>query len=729
MPNRQTASRGKIGGVFAGLAVIAAGLVFGWLWALRIEQAFFGEKNNPVGNFSPVPTGRTFLQNEAWLPEGTKGMRLRLFSLRELLITGDNDEPLLEITYKQDGERGWLTFAGDPPVRKPGGVIPPLPEALPADQPVLDFTWTFQPAGTGLTKLTIKEKQAVRPVQLTVPALSVLHFHWPVQKMNDGGVDYGPPIGEVEIVGRNGTPGAETKLRVFRWAAALLVGLGALVGGRRRRHISAKTGAVARSESSRRATPDVWPLIFGTLPLLCAEGLPAILLGVFAGLYAAFWIWFARREKPRNLLSDRLFSVVSWLSMLFYLAVFSLVLGMRHPSYLAWFTVAASALGVLIWPPLWINRRRLAGAPILLGAGLVFTGWLICETVAAERNLYLENRDPAPDLDTWNLTADTDLGTYPPSKRRVNSGGRAVIGWLGSSSTFGSGLATRLDSFPVATAGRFGGAPDFHEQLQRLKSGRSPDLETGDNRILARPGYGALQLFLAQTAPRHRRPLGALVFYFGGNAGLGTGAADYYLAQRRRVEGLPWDDRRRNAALRSTFAHPWQWTVYDALYSDSHILQWLVHRKYLHERSAAARVRPEDLRPETQREMRPSHEAVLWGLAEYCRRNGIRLVLVPELNNRGEWINPWYAELMKRTAERYDHVDFIDLAAKLENRAEVQNWFVDDVHPNELGHQKIADLLWEELQPIIAQVEPYTGPTAVEMADGPTIDELLAYTP
>jgi hypothetical protein len=87
-------------------------------------------------------------------------------------------------------------------------------------------------------------------------------------------------------------------------------------------------------------------------------------------------------------------------------------------------------------------------------------------------------------------------------------------------------------------------------------------------------------------------------------------------------------------------------------------------------------------------------------LADYCRSNGIRLVIVslPELHDVQNYRFQEITDLVHRAAD-LNGAEFADMLPYLKDRASPDLWVTPpDPHPNALAHQLIAAGLFETLR-------------------------------
>ncbi|MDP8225739.1 MAG: hypothetical protein P9L99_20430 [Candidatus Lernaella stagnicola] len=685
--------------LFAMTLLAAAGC--GWLLAAEVHVSF----QRVIQQIQVAGPSRPWRPDYLWAtPERPLFIPLKNAQRVRIPLQGFGDArifyepgsvPILTLRTKRDGERSWYPHLADSQKRA-GRVVPPEPTARPLDEPLFVFTLEFQVDDEGRSVVALTE--ANEPGSMTIPlrprpdtAAGVLR----VEVLDDlAGVD---PAG-------TGT--------------ASFVALGAVqletVGGVR-----------------HWPPPTPW-----WVKLLGA----ALLAGV------AVWLW---RVEPRWGIGATAAALVvvapggvPWPIVLFFGGVGGYLLARRtHPDaaadkggtawrHLAWLVVL---WGLLLWIPAWPQIVRLGLMMVLPALYLMrhlprrsAAGWFAVpawlavvlivlpamEFEARDVRPLREARDPSPILDTWDLVHDTDLAA--DRNLTVRDTPWSHVGWLGSSSLYGSGLVDRRKSFPFL----------FFERQGVRQSDRNSNVPEPLPQVWARPGYGDLQLYLFLTARDLNPPLDVLFFYFGGNAGLGAGAADYYLQQRERLRRLSLSpgDPLRESALVTQFASVWPIRAYRFLQSHSDVFQLAVHWRFLTARQHAFRVAAGDERLGRQR-VKPSHESVLWGLSEFCRRNGTTLILMPEISSDWKPIHPDYAAKMRRVAAENDHVQYFDLSEMPLKGEPRRDWFLDDVHPSVRGHEMIAALLRAQFAlPSQSHRREDRSPAKA----GPTLDELLA---
>jgi hypothetical protein len=603
--------------------------------------------------------------------------------------TSEESGPIVEFSRKRDGEHGW--WIGGSAVRDlVGGMRPPDAQTPPADEPLFRFRWRLD-----TPTITV---QVLDPP--TTPAPSQVAISPGYSRLNFGTDDLG------EFFDPAPRPGvsflALSQLR-FATPAGDVLWPGDTPPWWT--FVALAFAALAALATFRWGTAPIGAALFGFAAAHVALGWLAAV--VFVPAYALGWRVFG--AAPARQL-NRLGKGAALGSAVALLAV--VLLAVQYAAeFKGWATPVLFGLP-LLWPAIWWARRRAIPAFPVLTWVFVFVAVLaLVEQRADFSRLYAEGRGPSPLLDTWDLAGDTDLGanslpTLTPLARHA-----LAIGWLGSSSTYGSGLATRAASFPqrLFTAPRPAEGPWWPDHVN-------------DSQVWARPGYSDLQLYLLLTAPHARRPVDALVFYFGGNAGLAAGAGEYYLAQQGRLREFPRGDALRNVALATDWETSFLLRPYGWLSRHSDSFGLLVHRRFERAHAAAFRVAAGDPALGAAHPS-PSRQAVLWGLAEYTRRNDIALALVPELRRDGFFINNDYADQMRGVAAAFEHVHFVDVRPSLPCDADLNDWFLDDVHFSAPGHAAMVGVFFRALEPLLATLTPSAEFPA---EDGPTVSELIS---
>lgn len=638
--------------------------------------------------FAPVTPDRPLAID---LPRDAKAVRFRVLgtggggvNLAGAIASLPLEIPLLRFETKRDGERSWYA-ANDLSI---GAVLPPNPEPPARRWAPFEFELEFSPS-TAQRRLTGRELGSPGRLAITLPLSAAgerLMFRAEryLDEADPAGPSDNPPL-TLDRVFVETAGGVRVYPQPAPWWMPLLA-LAAGIGG----------WLLHRRYGGRVTLGAAAALFFGYLGLAGAA--------VTAAALAAVWGWRAASPLKEESATHGA-AWVAWVAAMLLLAAWWAVFSGPEIWDGARYRLLAG-IG-LLWPTVfWLRRRAIPafGAAVWLFALLaVFS---LVEQRAAQANALARGRNAGPNLDTWNLATDTDLGTRRAPTLAIGDG--PTVGWLGSSSTYGSGLVSRRLAFPEVFA-------DLWNEAALAE--RRPEPLAG-NIVWARPGYGLLQLYLYFTAPHAREPVDVLVVYFGGNAGIGVGAADFYQNARTRLLPLAADDSLRDAALATGWSNPLSLRTYELLRHHSEVFGALVHRRFLRERRHAFRAEAGDGLPMTT----PSHAAVLAGLAEYCAREGTRLALVAELNREGSNINPAFADLMREAAAEHEHVHFFDLGTPLGDGAAVGEWFVDFVHPNAKGHRIIAERLVAAITPLVAghETRRQTKPTAP-----PTLDELV----
>jgi lysophospholipase L1-like esterase len=87
-------------------------------------------------------------------------------------------------------------------------------------------------------------------------------------------------------------------------------------------------------------------------------------------------------------------------------------------------------------------------------------------------------------------------------------------------------------------------------------------------------------------------------------------------------------------------------------------------------------------------------------LAEYCRANGIRLLIaaLPELHDISQYRFQTITDLVHEAAERYG-AEFLDILPYVQDQRSSRLWVApSDPHPNAFAHSLIARGLFEALE-------------------------------
>jgi len=250
--------------------------------------------------------------------------------------------------------------------------------------------------------------------------------------------------------------------------------------------------------------------------------------------------------------------------------------------------------------------------------------------------------------------------TKPPGVRRVLC--------LGSSSTFGAGLADRNQAYPALLEKMLPAAEVYNAGFG---------------------GYNSYQLFILLSEVLVRARPDVVVFYYGGNEDYGESAKQFYPRAQRivaalRARGVDDPERLHQAVCHGT-ANRWALAAYGIL-DRSAAFRWL-RRRVLESRYAANLATPRD---RIQR-LEPTAEQILAQMAALAERENFRLLLVPEIGSRGGHSSEEYAVLMQGLCNTGRAVCFDPAALGAAGlQAEM---FLDFNHLNPAGHRRMAELL------------------------------------
>jgi len=278
----------------------------------------------------------------------------------------------------------------------------------------------------------------------------------------------------------------------------------------------------------------------------------------------------------------------------------------------------------------------------------------------------------------WDDTTaiDTESDLIPKAK----TPGRKRVLCLGSSSTYGAGLADRREAFPG--------------QLDRLL----PDVEVFNTSY---GGYNSYQLTIYLSEVLTMLNPDAVIFYYGGNEGYGESAKRFYprakeIVKQMRARGKT-DQHDLEHAVRCGTADPAALGLYRLL-SLSHTFLWwrdaTLHARYL---ADLARVAQSQVGPGMK--TLPSTSAQT--LDEMCRvaeANDFVLILVPEVCSASDYASKPYWHLMQEQCA-YPAAICAD-PLRILDAHDHQGLFIDSSHLTVTGHRRFAE--W--LAPIVRQV-------------------------
>lgn len=306
----------------------------------------------------------------------------------------------------------------------------------------------------------------------------------------------------------------------------------------------------------------------------------------------------------------------------------------------------------------------------LLGAGAV-------PVVSAERYWSIE-------LHT-NLYGQQDgrdevsiIGRLAP--REKPAGVRRVI-CLGSSSTYGAGLADRNQAYPAL--------------LEKMM----PSVEVYNAGF---GGYNSYQLYILLSEVLVLARPDVVVFYYGGNEDYGESAKQFYPRARdivaaMRTRGIDDPDQLHQAVCHGT-ANRLALDIYRVLDHSTAFRWW--RRRVLESRYAANLATPRD----RVRQLEPSAEKILENMADLAQQEGFRLLLIPEIGSRGGHSNDEYAALMEGLCATGRATCF-DLA-RLGTDGLGAEMFLDFNHLNPQGHQRLAKLLLPRIAALLPETTP-----------------------
>lgn len=277
----------------------------------------------------------------------------------------------------------------------------------------------------------------------------------------------------------------------------------------------------------------------------------------------------------------------------------------------------------------------------------------------------------------WVIEDHTNLFGRFDAVRQIDIQGRLVkvdrpagkkrVIVLGSSSTYGAGLADRSRAFPG------------------LLDERLPEIEVINAGF---GGYNSFQLwvYLDEVLLKLRPDL--VIFYYGGNEGYGESAKTYYRRAREIIatlaqRGVTDPSVRENAVFHGT-ANQAALTAYTVLGASRAFLLWRDHvvsaRYYanLFDPLSGASPRP------------PFLERILRDMSVAVQTKGGRILFVPEVNSARREANLRVGETMRETCAA---TGAVCLDALQPGIIDDNALFIDSTHLTERGHERLADLL------------------------------------
>jgi lysophospholipase L1-like esterase len=295
--------------------------------------------------------------------------------------------------------------------------------------------------------------------------------------------------------------------------------------------------------------------------------------------------------------------------------------------------------------------------------------------------------DVVPQERYWSLDLHTNLYGRMDGRRTVSIIGREIpaakapgelrVFCLGSSSTFGAGLADRLDSYP--------------DLLDR----ELPDIGVFNAGF---GGYNSFQLLVLLTDVLIAADPDLVVFYYGDNEGLGESAKPFYHRARAivaslRAAGVTEPDELSSAVNHGT-DNPLALRAYAQL-DRSVAFRWL-RNKILVTRYLADLAKAKE--QTTQHE--PSPVKILVQMADTAAANGFKLLFVPEMGAAGGHINePYYQHMCDLCqAGRAICLDPLDPAFPPPE----PEMFIDSNHLNPSGHRWLAGVLRPMIEELVA---------------------------
>jgi lysophospholipase L1-like esterase len=312
----------------------------------------------------------------------------------------------------------------------------------------------------------------------------------------------------------------------------------------------------------------------------------------------------------------------------------------------------------------------------------------------AARRMAPEPMRYAPDEKFWILGEHTNLfgqyddavlfriQNYTATQRKKLWPKRLVC--LGSSSTYGAGLADRTQAFPGV--------------LDRLL----PEVEVINAGF---GGYNAYQLSIYLEEVLLRLNPDVVVFYYGGNEGYGASAKTFYprakqIVAAMRARGITERNELENAVRHGTASAAALW-FFGQLDRSKAFLWW-------RDRVVSARIvggmidnplTPNDPRLETK----PTATEILATMAELTRQAGGTMVLVPELSSELRIAAPFVWEPMQRLCGADEALCVNPLAAPPGLDSPEQ--FIDTSHLTVEGHERLAETILPIVKKALGQVE------------------------
>jgi len=366
----------------------------------------------------------------------------------------------------------------------------------------------------------------------------------------------------------------------------------------------------------------------------------------------------------------------------------------------AFATFFLSALGAAFLFVLLFRRRiPFAGlilpglilAAVIAGELLVRSGW-ICVPLREKtweicgsrdipercRGLVRESDELLPDC-VWRVDLHTDLlGNQATRKsfvfrgreyERTKKGPRIVC--LGTSSTFGAGLTVSEPPFPA--------------RIERALSARRPGW-TGDVVNAGLTGMNSFVLMILQRDVLSYLDPDVMIYYYGGNEGPGIQPKLYYRRARGLVDAYPEGDPcERWLMLKFGTGRPAALALARVL-DRSRLLDAvkpslirLARRRYTARLWAVRDQNPP-----------PKSWDILFEMCRIAKKDGYRLLLVPEISAFGGAINEDYARLMRQAAD--DKVVFYKSFENIfpEPRA---RFFLDSAHMTAEGSRLLGEAI------------------------------------
>ena len=287
-----------------------------------------------------------------------------------------------------------------------------------------------------------------------------------------------------------------------------------------------------------------------------------------------------------------------------------------------------------------------------------------------------------PDEMFWSLERHTNLfGQYDrlssfdiegrQVKREKTTGVFRVI-CLGSSSTYGAGVADRSLAFPGV--------------LGRLLP-KTEVINAGFG------GYNSYQLFIYFSEVLSQLKPDAVVFYYGGNENYGFSAKTFYPRVKKivadfRAAGVT-DPRLLREAVQYGVSNRFSLEMYRLL-NHSQAFLWWRSRVVQAEQARQMMHRPMVVN-DPRRKIEPTFDQIIRSMAQQCRLWSGRLLLCPEIASTLNFADPDVPGTMFRLCAEGGAVclDALHASPGLTDPA----LFLDSTHLNETGHERLAATL------------------------------------